>query len=297
MGLVILFSIALAIIVAIGTLVLIRQMERPQRVTFAVALARRLPTDPREQAFVAVEREFRMEDGVISPGWIIEGSQPAGPTVIITHGLADSRYGSLLRVPMLAPFASRIIVYDLRGHGDSSAKKTTLTLKEPGDLLHLMNEVDNGSPIVLMGHSMGGGISIVTAAMAQDPRIAAVIAEGAYRWPMEPIVNLFRRKRWPVFPFVWLAGQHFSFWLGISSRSFDRASHAAKLVCPLLVVQGAADAICPVASAQVVVAAALRGEIVVVPGAAHADLPILYRDRYLDALRGFFSKLNLPKQI
>jgi pimeloyl-ACP methyl ester carboxylesterase len=293
MGLLILFLAAYAVIVAVGTVALIHHMQSPPRYTYATALARREPTDPRDMGLEAIDRVIRLGDGAKTQAWIIAGelAPRVGPTIILSHGLADSRYGSLSRVPLLLPHASRIVLYDLRGHGESSARKSTLTAKEPDDLLHVMNELDDGSPIVLMGHSMGAGISMVVAAREKsDPRIAGVIAEGGYRWPMETIAGYLRHKGWPAQPFVWLAGAHFSFWLGITNRSFDRATVAADLACPLLVVNGANDVISPRESAKQVADAAERGRIEFIEGAAHSDLAIVNKERYADVLRGFFGQ-------
>lgn len=297
MGLLILFAFALAVIVASCTLGLIHHMQRPARHTFAVALAREQPTDPGAMGFVSEDHIFEFDDGTASPGWIIRGEKSDGPTVIITHGLADSRFGSLLRVPLVVPWASRVVVYDMRGHGESTAKKTTLTALEPDDLQRVMNEVDDGSPIVLMGHSMGAGVSIVVASRefeeAKDkPRVLGVIAEGGYRWPMETITNYLKHHGWPAFPAVMLAGWHFSFWLGITKHGFDRVRFAAKLSCPLLIINGEADAVSPLASAKEVAAAAPHGRMVAVSRAGHGDLPTTYKAHYSQALRDFVRDMQ-----
>lgn len=298
MGLLILFIVALIVIVAAGTFSLIYLMQQPKRLTYGVVLAHRQPTEPAELGFEAEERTFRFADGTQSPAWIVKGQRAGGPTIIVSHGLADSRYGSLIRLHALVPMASRVVLYDLRGHGDSTAKKTTLTAKEPDDLMHVMNEVDDGSPVVLMGHSMGAGVSMIVAAHEQErtdglpSRVAGVICEGGYRWPMETIAGYLRERGWPVYPFLWFTGWHLSFWLGITHRSFDRVGYAQRLACPLLMINGDADTISPLESAKEVAAAATHGTMVVIPGGTHGNLPTVFANQYALAIRSFLEKLT-----
>ncbi len=297
MGLLILFIVALIVIVVAGTLSLIHHMQQPKRLTYGVMLAHRRPTDPAELGFEAEERSFRFVDGTQSPAWIVKGRRAGGPTIIVSHGLADSRYGSLIRLPALTPMASRVVLYDLRGHGDSTAKKTTLTAREPEDLMQVINEVDDGSPVVLMGHSMGAGISMIVAAHEQERtdghrcRVAGVICEGGYRWPMETIAGYLKERGWPVYPFLWLTGRHLSFWLGITRKSFDRVGYAQRLACPLLMINGDADTISPLASAREVTAAAARGTMVVIAGGTHGNLPTAFADQYASAIASFLETL------
>jgi len=298
MGLMILFFVALLLIVSAGTLGLIYHMQQPKRITYGVVLAHHQPASPSDLGFEAVEQTIHFEDGTLSPGWIVKGQREGGPTIIVSHGLADSRYGSLIRLHAFVPLASRVVLYDQRGHGDSTAKKTTLTAKEPDDLMHVMNEVDDGTPIVLMGHSMGAGISMIVAAHEIErndghaSRIMAVICEGGYRWPLETIAGYLRERGWPVYPFLWLTGWHLSFWLGITHKSFDRVGYAQRLNCPLLMINGDADTISPLASAKEVAAAGAHSKMVVIEGGTHGNLPTTYASQYATEIRSFLE--NLP---
>ena len=84
--------------------------------------------------------------------------------------------------------------------------------------------------------------------------------EGPYRLPMEPVVGHFRCRRWPPYPFVWLAGLY----LRLTNKGydqFDRVLHAAKLRCPLMVLHGTADPICLVSSGRTIAEAAPQGNL------------------------------------
>ena len=121
--------------------------------------------------------------------------------MILSHGWNSFRYGSLVRVGLLTPFVSQFVVYDLRGHGQSTATTSRLGTTEADDLLEIIDQLDDhDAPVVLFGTSMGAGTAIAAAATLRGrggKRIAAVIAEGPYRHFREPIVGQLRCRRIP----------------------------------------------------------------------------------------------------
>lgn len=299
MGLLVLFSFALALIIAIGTLTLIHGMTHPQRRTYANALAHDQPTDPADLELAAETVEFNFDDGTMSPGWVIEGKKTNGPTVIFTHGWSDSRYGALIRVPLLAEYASRVVVYDMRGHGDSSAKRCGLSIRETQDLLAIMDRVDNGGAMMLWGSSMGAGITIAAAGAEclavkrgeQRKRLAGVVAEGPFRFPTEAAAKHLWIRRCPPQPLAWLAAKHFAFWQGETRASFDRANHAANITTPLLIMHGSDDEICPLTSSIKIADAAPDCELVEFEGAIHENLARYDETKYRATLDSFFERV------
>lgn len=291
MGLLILLAVAVMCIVATGTMAIILSMRYPPRKSYAVALGRGLATSPAEMGYEFTEEIFTFRDGAATPLWDIRGRGPVRRTVIITHGFGDSRYGALTWVPLLADFVGRIIVYDLRAHGDSTARAGGSTALESDDLMELIERLDLPDGVVLFGYSMGAVISICAAgrvAAEQQEKVRGVIADGPYRRPMEPVIGHLRLKRYPAYPFVWLVDAHLAFWYR-RYRPFDRAKQASALACPLLVLHGTEDPICASASARAVAASARQGSIVEFPGGGHLDLAVCDRARYLEALGTFFD--------
>ena len=291
MGLLILFATAAALIIAVATLVLIQQLLRPARKTYAVALARRLATEPSELNFESYEQTFTFPDGLSSPGWVIDGHDANGPVVVVTHGWGDSRYGSLTRATVLAPFVSKLVMYDLRGHGESTAPVSKLSTIEVDDLLAVLEQIDHqGKPIVLFGASMGAGVSIVAAAKSNDAAIVGVIADGPYRFPLEPIIGQMLVYKIVPYPMVWLAQAHFSFWHG-GLKGFDRMLHAQRLNCPLLVLHGNEDRICKYESGKAIADAAPNGKLITFEGGGHLDLAWFDEAKFCGALESFFDEV------
>jgi pimeloyl-ACP methyl ester carboxylesterase len=295
MGLLILILIAILLLWLLGAAGLVHALGHPRRKTFAVALGKGDPTDPADLGLEAQEVAFTLSDRSRTSGWVIQGCNAQGPTVVIVHGFGDSRYGSLKRAPLVGPWAKRVVVFDLPGQGESESKRAYGGLREPDDVLAVLGQLEkqDAERIVLLGSSMGAGIAIAAAAKAEAEirdAIVGVIAEGPYRLWDEPLHNLFRKHRYPRWPIIPLAG----LWLWLTAkgfRDFDRAGHAAKLTCPLLVLHGSEDPLCPITSARQIAEAAPVGEFIEIQGGSHEDLPSEHEQAYRDAVGDFLKML------
>lgn len=290
---------ALFIIIVVGTAWLIRGIMRPPRKTYAQAIANGNPADPADLQLRGKELTVTLTDQSRSPGWIIAGDQPDGPMIVVVHGFGDSRYGALTWVPLLTPFASRIVLFDLPGHGDSEAKNSQGGMREPIDVLAVIDQVSPNQAVVLFGYSLGAQIAIAAAALDGEsdhgPRIAGVIADGPYRFWDQPIVRLLRAKRYPRQPFIFLAGLFLRLTVP-GFAQFDRAEKASRMKCPLLILHGTDDELCPYQAAQQIAEAAPNGELITFPGGHHLELAALDPQRYHQALAHFFNGLPKEKQ-
>ncbi|GAB4193024.1 MAG: alpha/beta hydrolase [Phycisphaeraceae bacterium] len=296
MGLLVLLLVAVVLLWLIGAVALVYALGHPPRKTFAVALAQGDPTEPADLELDAEAVTFSLSDGSRSPGWVIKGSATDGPTVVILHGYGDSRYGSLLRVPLVQPFSRKVVVFDLPGQGESESKRGYGGLREPRDVLAVLSQLEPGDAerIVLLGASMGAGVAIAAAAEAAGElrrAIIGVIAESPYRFWDEPLHNLFRFRRYPRRPIIPLAG----LWFRLTAkgfREFDRAGYAGRLNCPLLVLHGSEDRLCPVTSAKQIADAASHGRLVLIEGAGHNDMACEFADVYARAIGDFMKTLG-----
>lgn len=297
LGLAILFAAAFALIVAVGTAGTLARLAQPPRLTYGAALARRLPGSPADAGFDFEERTFQLTNGGTTPGWIVRGTSndADAPILVVSHAWGDSRYSSLPYLQAWAPHARAVVLYDLRGQGESTPRRSALGTTEVDDLVGIVNQLDAGAtPIVLLGFSMGVGISIVAATKLGDA-VRGVVGEGGYRLGMEPVVGFYRMKRVPLWPFyVFIAG-HLAFWYQ-SDRAFDRAAHAAKLRCPLLLMHGRRDPVCPIRAAREIVAAArgsgVEATLIEFDTDEHVGLAGVDPGRYLDAVAHFFSEIK-----
>jgi pimeloyl-ACP methyl ester carboxylesterase len=278
-------------------------LTHPPRRTYAWAVARSLPGDPSEIVLtsgtrgLAYEAWLLLSRGRELPVWDVCGLDPSGPTIIVTHGWGDSRVAMLGRVAALAPVMSRLIVWDMPGHGDSPRGSTCeLGVREHEDLRALIERVldesgqrgdRNARPLLLFGFSLGAGVSLVAAA-DEAARISAVIAEAPYRIPPTPARNVCRLRGLPyrtTLPAAMLLlglmkGQGTA-WGRAAFRgtrdgvpSFDRLRVAQRMRggVKLLVVHAKADPVCPIEDGREIAGAGHKGRVLELEHAGHTDV-------------------------
>jgi pimeloyl-ACP methyl ester carboxylesterase len=119
---------------------------------------------------------LELEDGTIA--YDVTGS---GPLVILSHGIGDHRQAYRFLAPRLAQAGYRVASADLRGHGESSMGRKSVTgtddaITHPdiaADLLALIRHL--GGPAVIVGHSISGGAATIAA--VQEPDLVSAIVE------------------------------------------------------------------------------------------------------------------------
>jgi uncharacterized protein len=280
MGLLILLAIGLVLLWGGMVAYTSWMLTHPPRRTYASAVARGRPGDPSElpEPRRFAEWTFKSADGIELPVWEIAGDDPEGPLIVLTHGWGDSRIGALTRVAALAPAASKLILWELRGHGHAP-KGSTLGPRERDDLVLLLEHLQSKGrgaeaepALVLYGWSLGAGVSIEVAARLRT--IAGVVAEAPYRLRGTPARNVLAARGLPhritLAPALWLASPRLSF--AGAYRNFDRALHAKRVPCPLLVLHGSDDRVSPIEDGRAIAAAAPDGMLAEIPGGGHNDL-------------------------
>jgi len=230
-GLAILLGVGLIVAEGLMAWLMMRRLRRPPRKTYAWAVSKGLPGDPKElrpqEGGGGGPREFRewkLRDparaGREYPVWDIVGDDPAGPVVVFTPGWGDAKVSVLPRLRGLAAVSSRIIAWDPPGHGDAPGL-CGLGVREPRLIAELVRKAQERGiaaestedtekrgrevgrkteerGVVLYGSSLGAGASIVCAAAGvKDARIVGVIAEGVYRWPWTPAFRVMRLSGYP----------------------------------------------------------------------------------------------------
>jgi pimeloyl-ACP methyl ester carboxylesterase len=96
----------------------------------------------------------------------------AGPPVVILHGLFGSRRNWLTIARQLAGEA-RVLVVDLRNHGDSPHAPSMYWNELAEDVLHVLDRA-NVNRALIAGHSMGGKVAMTFANLHAD-RIRALL--------------------------------------------------------------------------------------------------------------------------
>ncbi|GLY50727.1 alpha/beta fold hydrolase [Lentzea sp. NBRC 102530] len=100
--------------------------------------------------------------------WVDFGGPEDGPRVVLVHGLGGSHLNWVLLAPLLARKA-RVTAVDLAGHGLTNPEGRETTVQANTKLLGRFLREVVGEPVVLVGNSMGGLISLFQT--AYDPEL------------------------------------------------------------------------------------------------------------------------------
>lgn len=118
------------------------------------------------------------------PTHYLDFGGPAGaPLIVAVHGLGGAAWNWLAVAPLLTT-RCRMIAIDLAGHGESPRIARSTTVRANRRLLdRFLREVAQ-EPVVLMGNSMGGLITMLQTAASPDLIEGAILVDPALPGPL-----------------------------------------------------------------------------------------------------------------
>ncbi len=236
---------------------------------------------------IDAHRRVAVDDGVELDVWLLRSRRPDGDcngTVLILHGLWDSKAHFLALGERLAEMGYDVVLPDLRAHGRSTGENVTYGAREKHDCRTLLARLraagDAREPFYAFGVSMGAATAVLYA--ATDPACRGVVAVAPYR----DARAVCRR----VVPLMGDA-QYDALWARAAELAdFDpveacTAAAAAKLECPLTVVHGRADWLVPFSHGRAVYEAAPEPKrFIEVPWAGHFSILLARRNWFADRI-------------
>ena len=205
--------------------------------------------------------------GVLLKGWHCQAGAVRRGSLVILHGVADTRASVAGMVDRFVRKGLDVVAYDSRAHGESGGDFCTYGYFEKQDLHRVIDTLGPG-PVVLMGTSLGGAIALQAA--AGNSRVTGVVAAEVFS-DLETIA----RDRAPQFIPNWIIRRAFR--KAEERASFKAADvspvRAAKsITVPVLLVHGTADTATPPDHSQRVLAA-LAGpkRLILAEGARHNE--------------------------
>ncbi|MBI3965971.1 MAG: alpha/beta fold hydrolase [Chloroflexi bacterium] len=146
----------------------------------SVAFLRRsaITTTPVDVGLPHESYELDCGDGVRLHGWLLRANQATG-TIVLCHGHGSNRSGVLAFAHFLVRELN-VLALDLRGHGESGGKGTSLGHLEADDVARVARDLEARGlgPVGVLGYSMGAATAIVAA--AREPLIRAVVADSPF---------------------------------------------------------------------------------------------------------------------
>jgi pimeloyl-ACP methyl ester carboxylesterase len=183
-------------------------------------------------------------DGLKLRAWLARG-EPAAPAALVVHGLGDSLESYLGHARLFQERGMSVLLVDLRGHGASEGRHTTLGGLESHDVRAALEALRGrglaAHGVVLMGHSMGSVAVLLAAADQGDLR--AVIVEAPYDTYRDTIQHharlLYGLPAWaPIIPLAIRAAE----WrAGFDADKIDAVAAARRIRAPLLAIVDGAD--------------------------------------------------------
>jgi len=126
---------------------------------------------------------FRTSDGLTLRGWFVAVSKEKA--AVLVHGKDSNRFNSdhvLRAARWLRDAGYSLLLFDMRGHGESEGERFSLGQHERKDVAAAVDLlVGRGfapGRIVIVGESMGAAVAVQ--AVALRPDVAAVVADSAY---------------------------------------------------------------------------------------------------------------------
>ncbi len=218
-------------------------------------------------------RRIAAQDGVEIDTWVINARYgPPRGTVVITHGICDSKAGYLRLGERLSCMRFDVVLLDLRAHGHSGGEYVTFGALEKHDVKCVMDALSaDGTihrPIYAFGVSMGAAIAIQYAAI--DPDCAAVMAVAPYADGPSVTRRFVPMMSDEKFQAVWKRAGEIA---GFDPNETSTVNAAKNLHKPLLVVHGKIDNVVPYSQGQAVVEAAGRNAMLItVDWAGHSTI-------------------------
>lgn len=137
-------------------------------------------TDHPQPAQTAGESRTVDLDGPVH--YVDFGGPEGAPTIVLVHGLGGSHLNWDLFAPLLRPHA-RVLALDLPGFGLSEPGHRLATVGNNVTVLDRFVREVAGGPVVLVGNSMGGMISLLHTSTSPDTVTGLVLVDPAIPGP------------------------------------------------------------------------------------------------------------------
>ena len=179
----------------LGMLLLMQAALRPPRTTFAEALVAGVPTDPDEQDLEYRTWSCSTVDGLELPVWDLAGV-PGGPTMLWLHDHGESRISALVGIESWLSWCGRVVLVDLRGHGDAPGA-CTLGRREGEDVDRLLDRIDD-ERMILAGRGFGGVLALDAARRHDDLAVWAVAPRVDLNAEISTTLRAHHLPSWPL---------------------------------------------------------------------------------------------------
>jgi fermentation-respiration switch protein FrsA (DUF1100 family) len=254
----------------------------------------RQPTEqtPADEGLDFREVGFESTDGLGLKGWWVSGDA-SSRAVVLVHGLEGSKsdHHIVRTASVYSGVGYSVLIFDLRGHGESEGKRTTVGYQEVQDVrgaLSWLDEEQGFEPgeVVLHGWSMGGATVLRS---APETGVAAVVEESGFAdLPLLLRDRLPESSGLPYFfnPGIFLMAKLFLDFDPWAVKPEEGSARLSKEGVPLLIVHSRDDEVVPFEHAEMLAASYPDAELWQIEGYGHVEAYTHpdYRQKLVDFL-------------
>jgi fermentation-respiration switch protein FrsA (DUF1100 family) len=235
-------------------------------------------------------------DELMLYGWYLP-VEDSEEVIIMVHGAeqhrADPNVKMLDIASGLVEHGYSVLMFDMRGHGQSDGERMSAGYYETRDLGGAVDYVEGlgFEDIGVLGFSMGGATALMTAAECQD--IDAIVADSAYADLSDMLEPQFaERSSFPTFflrPLLFVV----KIMYGVDFTAIKPVEVVAGIYPrPIFFIQGELDDTVPVAHVYMLYEAANnpQNQLWVIPDVGHVEAYISYPDEYMSRVTAFFDE-------
>lgn len=224
--------------------------------------------------------------------WWMPAPAPTGRTMILVHGYADAKVGSIAWAPMLVELGFNVLSIDLRAHGESEGRLSTGGVLEADDLTQIIDILRARTPeqaIHLMGISLGAAVCIKAAAGRDD--IGSLVLECPYDDYRNAIAHHARHLAAPLPGLSRLIARVAEWSAGVNFDDAMPARFLSQVRCPIFMIHGKLDPFVDPGMVERLATSLKPGDVhVVVEQGGHVDAMIVDPAGYQSRLASFLSR-------
>ena len=248
------------------------------------------------------EFDVRAPDGVLLRGWKVHPADPNGAWVLVFHGVADNRMGTLEQALILLRAGYGVTMMDARAHGESEGPVATygwLERKDSRAIVDALVAAEHPTHIFALGESMGAGIALQSA--GTDARIEAVVAEAPFASLREASYDYAGLQKYPLLgktvfaPGAWMMLRNGQSLAGFPAANVSPELAVASRAFPVFLICDTADTTLPCRHAEMIYKAALGPKSLwVVPRAFHTAAMAYQPQEFRRRVLHFFADPTAP---
>ena len=243
-----------------------------------------------------VNVSFPSRDGLTLRGWWLEGGDDS-PIIVVVHGSGGNRADPAERMLGIArdlvSYGYNVLMFDMRGHGESEGEHISAGLYENNDLLGAIDYIrDRGTEnkIGVLGFSMGAAVCLMAAPESEE--MDAVVADSAYADIVSIIESEFaERSDLPRFfiPIILFMTRTI---YDIDFTAIKLEEAVKEMSAPVFIIHGGQDEMVPVQHAYRLKEASQNPDsrLWIVPEALHANSYLVRPTEYKEQVISFFDE-------